>query len=108
MQVLAVNAAEPEIVTMRRLSQDTSGVMTELVEGGHTAVVTKRGRFIALIVPIAPGVVEAAALDQVVSSAVGFNLRLSVTDAEDDEAYSFTPEEAAKALGVAVPDSQGQ
>lgn len=50
------------LLTMQELGQQTSKVMTELVAGGTAALVTKRGRFIAMIVPLEPGSVENAVL----------------------------------------------
>ena len=50
------------IVTMRELSQNTSGVIDEILESGRPAFLTRRGQFIAMIKPLEAGAVERAVL----------------------------------------------
>jgi antitoxin (DNA-binding transcriptional repressor) of toxin-antitoxin stability system len=49
---------QSRIITMRELAQNTSAVIAEITEAGETAFLTKRGQFIAAIVPLEPGEVE--------------------------------------------------
>src|SRR5207249_178407 len=46
------------VVSMRELSQNTSGVIAEIIEANEPTFLTKRGQFIAAIVPLQPSVVE--------------------------------------------------
>ncbi len=59
---------QPILVTARELNQDTSGVLRRLMESGDPALVTLRGRFVAVITPIEPGTVEQAALQAAIRS----------------------------------------
>lgn len=91
---------EPRLVSMRELSQNTSGVISEVVDAGQTAVVSKRGRLVALIVPIPPGAIESAALDRALSFEPG-HFRLIAE--ESDSSGALSTAEAADALGIEVP-----
>jgi antitoxin (DNA-binding transcriptional repressor) of toxin-antitoxin stability system len=48
------------IFTMRELGQQTARIMTEIEKAGEPAIITRHGRFIAIIRPLAPGQVESA------------------------------------------------
>ncbi len=50
------------IYTMSQLNQRTAQVLDEVNASGRPAVVTKHGRFVALLPPLAAAGVEAAAL----------------------------------------------
>ena len=50
------------VYTMRDLNQQTSQIMSEIEQTGKTAFITKHGRFIATITPLAPGKVESLVL----------------------------------------------
>jgi prevent-host-death family protein len=56
-----ISGDEGRIYTMRDLNQRTAEVMTEIQEHGP-AFITKHGRFIAVITPLAAGQVESAVL----------------------------------------------
>lgn len=62
MAIAAAAQHDLRLLTMQELGQQTSKVMNDLVATGTPALVTKRGRFIAMIVPLAPGTVEDAVL----------------------------------------------
>ncbi|KNX36982.1 type II toxin-antitoxin system Phd/YefM family antitoxin [Luteipulveratus halotolerans] len=57
-----------QIYTMRELSMDTPRVMREINERGRPAVITRRGRFVALITPLADAEVESVALSAAVAA----------------------------------------
>ena len=44
---------DPHLVTMRELNQNTAAVIDAVNESGQPAVVTKHGRFVALLTPLA-------------------------------------------------------
>ena len=52
----------PRVYTMTELNQQTARVLEEVNASGRPAVVTRHGRFVALLSPLAAGQVEAAAL----------------------------------------------
>jgi antitoxin (DNA-binding transcriptional repressor) of toxin-antitoxin stability system len=52
----------PAVYTLADLIQDTARIMTEIEEAGKPAFITRRGRFVALITPLAPGEIEAPVL----------------------------------------------
>lgn len=56
------------VYTMRELNHETAKVIEEINESGLPAVVTRRGRPVALIRPLANERVEAAVLDAVIES----------------------------------------
>jgi antitoxin (DNA-binding transcriptional repressor) of toxin-antitoxin stability system len=47
---------------MRDLNQQASRVMSEIENSGQPAFITRHGRFIAVITPLAPGQVESQVL----------------------------------------------
>jgi antitoxin (DNA-binding transcriptional repressor) of toxin-antitoxin stability system len=57
-----VEDEEALVYTMRELNQQTARIMSEIEKTGKTAFITKHGRFIATIVPLAPGQVESRVL----------------------------------------------
>lgn len=54
----------PRIYTMTELNQQTARVLEEVNESGRPAVITRHGRFLALLSPLAAGQVESAALSR--------------------------------------------
>lgn len=57
------------IYTMRELNHETPRVIREINENGRPAVITRRGRFVALISPLADRGVESAALSAALDEA---------------------------------------
>ena len=85
----------PAHVTMTKLGQH-AGQVFEQIEHGIPALVTKRGAFIAAIVPLDSGAVD----DLIVSARRerGRERFEFLADRDDDEL--FTLEEAARRLGI--------
>lgn len=54
----------PRIYTMTELNQQTARVLEEVNESGRPAVITRHGRFVAMLTPLSAGQVEAAALSR--------------------------------------------
>lgn len=54
--------------TMRELNQNTAKVLREINESGEPALITRQGRPIALITPLADAQVESAVLGAVLDS----------------------------------------
>lgn len=52
----------PRIYTMTELNQQTARVLEEVTESGRPAVITRHGRFVAMLSPLVAGQVESAAL----------------------------------------------
>jgi prevent-host-death family protein len=50
------------VFTMRDLNQQTARIMNEIEKTGRPAFITKHGRFVAIITPLAPGQVESRVL----------------------------------------------
>ena len=50
------------VYTMRDLNQQTAHIMAEIENSGKPAFITKHGRFVAIITPLAPGQVESRVL----------------------------------------------
>ncbi len=53
---------EDRIVTMRELSQRTAQVIDEINKNGKPVLLTRHGRFLAVITPLAPRQVESVVL----------------------------------------------
>jgi prevent-host-death family protein len=53
---------EGRIYTMRDLNQQTARVMNEIATSERPAFITRHGRFVAVITPLAPGQVESRVL----------------------------------------------
>ena len=54
------------IYTMRQLNQQTAEVLQEINDDGRPAMITKRGRFIAMIVPLGGSDIESAVVAAIV------------------------------------------
>jgi antitoxin (DNA-binding transcriptional repressor) of toxin-antitoxin stability system len=52
------------VYTMRDLNQQTARVMAEIEKSGKPAFITRHGRFVAFITPLAPGKVESRVLGE--------------------------------------------
>jgi antitoxin (DNA-binding transcriptional repressor) of toxin-antitoxin stability system len=55
---------ETLVYTMRDLNQRLSCIISEIETTGRSAFITRHGRFIAVITPLAPGQVESRVLDE--------------------------------------------
>ena len=54
------------IYTMRQLNQQTAEVLKEINDDGRPAMITKRGRFIAMIVPLVSANIESTVVNAIV------------------------------------------
>lgn len=54
------------IYTMRQLNQQTADVLKEINDRGAPAMITKRGRFIAMIVPLVGADIESTVIGAIV------------------------------------------
>jgi antitoxin (DNA-binding transcriptional repressor) of toxin-antitoxin stability system len=83
---------------MRELSLHTAQVMKKLSDSGKPALITLRGRFVAVITPLAPGDMES----KLISAALAESAAATHDLLEPVGARST--EEVAEELGVNVPD----
>jgi prevent-host-death family protein len=81
--------ASSHLYTMRELNQNTAKVLREINESGEPALITRQGRPIALITPLAEERVEAAVLGAVLES-------LPQLTGEEPLSEVREPEEVAK------------
>lgn len=86
--------------TMRQLNQQTAEVLREINESGTPAAITRHGRFIALITPLANKDVESAVLDAVVDAAENSSQLRGERTAE----RLLSTEELAEELGINILD----
>jgi antitoxin (DNA-binding transcriptional repressor) of toxin-antitoxin stability system len=63
--VVRVDDDEALVFTMRELNQQTARVIDEIEKAGKPAVITKHGRFVAIIRPLTPGQVESRILPEI-------------------------------------------
>jgi antitoxin (DNA-binding transcriptional repressor) of toxin-antitoxin stability system len=82
--------------TMRDLNHRTADVIREINESGRPAAITRHGRFVALITPLANANVEAAAL----AAAVEATEHSPKIVGDEAVERAVTPEEAARELDV--------
>jgi len=61
--------SQDRIYTMRQLNQQTADVLREINERGETALITRHGRFIAAIVPLANTDIEANLVGKILREA---------------------------------------
>ncbi|WP_431842070.1 hypothetical protein [Calidifontibacter indicus] len=87
------------IYTMRELNHETPRVIREINESGRPAAITRRGRFVALITPLANAGVESAALSAAVDAAADRAQLLG--DQNVDTIY--TPAQVADETDTAMP-----
>lgn len=57
-----VDGDDPLVYTMRELDQRMASIISEIETTGKPAYVTRHGRFVAMITPLAPGQVESRVL----------------------------------------------
>jgi prevent-host-death family protein len=57
---LGAPVSSDQLYTMRQLNQRTADVLREINETGRPALITRHGRFVAMIVPLANAGVEGA------------------------------------------------
>ncbi len=69
-----MGGGETLVYTMRDLNQRLSHIMGEIEKTGKTAFITRHGRFIAIITPLAPGQVESRVLAEMARE-IGKQLR---------------------------------
>ena len=55
------------VYTMRDLNQRTASIMSQVEKTGKPAFITRHGRFVAMITPLAPGQVESYVLAEMAS-----------------------------------------
>jgi prevent-host-death family protein len=68
-----VRLDEAKTYTMRQLSQRTAEVIEEINKCGEPALITKHGRIIAMITPLADARVESIVLSSLVSNLINQN-----------------------------------
>ena len=56
---------EALLFSIGELSQQTVRIMSQIEEAGEPAIITRDGRFIATITPLAPGQAESVALPEI-------------------------------------------
>jgi prevent-host-death family protein len=54
----------PRVYTMTELNQQTARVLEEVNQSGWPAVITRHGRFVAMLTPLAAGQAESVALSR--------------------------------------------
>lgn len=89
---VAEQVAEAHVYTMRELNQNTAQVIDAINDSKQPAVVTKHGRFVALIQPLAGVSVETVVLTD------GRLARVLVNRAEQDDAVTWTSDEVAQRI----------
>src|SRR5664279_6455461 len=63
-----IRTRRDRVYSMRELNQRTAEVIKEINESGQPGVITRHGRFVALITPLANKDVEAAVLSAVLAA----------------------------------------
>ncbi|MEV7252596.1 hypothetical protein [Streptomyces cyaneofuscatus] len=91
-----ISLGNARVVTMRELANRPSQIMRELNESNQPAVVTKHGKFVALIQPLAGARVEAISLT---------NLAVSIADDAAEDAVDST--EVRRRFGLNVRKQDG-
>lgn len=64
---MAIELASARIITARELSRDTAAVLTEVNEKNEPAIVSRNGRFVALLMPLEGAKLELKALQRLSS-----------------------------------------
>lgn len=96
---LGVTLDRAQAYTMRELNQRTAEVIREINDSGKQAVITRHGRHVAIIVPVANELVEGAVLRAVLETTLGRDRGAS----EDDDVRLYSTDEAAAELGIVMP-----
>jgi antitoxin (DNA-binding transcriptional repressor) of toxin-antitoxin stability system len=89
-----VDVRSRRIYTIRELTHHTARVIQEISETGQSAVVTKRGRFLALIVPLVDAHVEQIT----VSGPLAEELSVRSAEAREPDARTYSSDEVAEML----------
>lgn len=76
-----LSVSSDQIYTMRELNHDTADVLRKINESGRPAIITRHGRFIAMVTPLIGSNVESAAL----SALVDDGQEISVAQARGQE-----------------------
>ncbi|MGV9865688.1 hypothetical protein [Rhodococcus koreensis] len=100
----STDVAHAHIFTMRELNQDTAEVMRKINKSGRPAAITRRGRFIALITPLANARVESAVLGAVIAEAENS----SQLTGETTESEFIAADDLAADLGIDVPPAKAR
>jgi antitoxin (DNA-binding transcriptional repressor) of toxin-antitoxin stability system len=95
-----VPIASDRIYTMRQLNQQTADVLKEINRDGREAFVTRRGRFIAMIVPLIGKDIESRVIGAILDEA--HHRRQLLGEQELDSLK--TTAEVASDLGVNLPE----
>lgn len=66
-----VNDDKTLVFTMRELNQQTARIMGQIEKAGKPAFITRHGRFVALIMPLASGQVESRVLAEMTRELAG-------------------------------------
>ena len=90
---MRVGDDEALVFTMRELNQQTPRLMKEIEKAGRRAIITRHGRFIAMITPIAPGQVESRVLPEMARQLPPASPESPIVRVGDDEALLFTMRE---------------
>jgi antitoxin (DNA-binding transcriptional repressor) of toxin-antitoxin stability system len=61
---MQVSEDDALVYTMRELNQQTARIMAEIEKSGKPAFITRHGRFVAFITPLAAGQVESRVLSE--------------------------------------------
>jgi prevent-host-death family protein len=88
-----------QLYTMRELNQHTADVIREINESGQPAVITRHGRFVAIISPLTGTDVETVALSAIIENATNRPQLLGQRTTASPE----TAEELAQNLGITLP-----
>lgn len=75
----SISLSEANVYTMRQLNQDTARVIEQINDSGVPAAITKHGRFVALIQPLAGAAIESMVLT---GGALADSLHERATDAD--------------------------
>lgn len=96
---IGMRNAEARVYSMRELNQSTSEVIREIVEDNEPGLITRRGRIIAVIIPLAADQVESAAI----GAALGEGKRRAEALGHTNPSRVRSTEDAARDLGVNLP-----
>lgn len=103
MSTMDLSVKNTQIYTMRDLNQRTAQVLQEINDAGEPALVTRHGRFVALITPLLNRGLER----RLVAAAVEAGEPLDEDENSPGEGQGvYNAEEVAEQLGVALPDAR--
>lgn len=93
-----ISLDKARVVTARELAHGTSRILRELQEAGRPALVTKHGRYIAVIQPLADAEVEAISLRSLAREGLE----------DDDDAESVDMSEVRRRLDAQHRDTNSR